>query len=88
VIQTIFVNIKKLKINVLNVKVVEFVSIKNVKVYALNVMEHIYVSIRNNEINALSAPQKVAVSIANLSEFLVPVGNPTASVATVYCIQI
>ena len=83
-IQNIFVNIKKLKINVLNVTVVEFVSIKNVKVYALNVMEHIYVSIRNNEINALSALQKVAVNIANLLEFLVPVGNPTASVVTAY----
>jgi hypothetical protein len=67
--------------------VVEFVSIKNVKVYVLNVMEYIYVRIRNNEINALSALQKVAVNIANLLEFLVPVGNPTAFVATVYCIQ-
>jgi len=63
------------------------VSIKNVKVYVLNVMEHIYVSIKNNEINALSAPQTVDVSIANLLEFLVLDGNPTASVATVYCIQ-
>jgi hypothetical protein len=63
------------------------VSIKNVKVYVLNVMEHIYVSIKNNEINALSAPQKAAVNIVNLLEFLVPDGNPTAFVATVYCIQ-
>jgi hypothetical protein len=63
------------------------VSIKNVKVYVLNVMEHIYASIKNNEINALSAPQTVDVSIANPLEFLVPDGNPTASVATVYCIQ-
>jgi len=69
------------------VTVVEFVSIKSVKVYALNVMEHIYVNIKNNEINALFAPQKVAVNIANLLEFLVPVGNPTAFVVTAYCIQ-
>lgn len=41
----------------------------------------------NGVVHALSAPQKVAVNIANLLEFLIPDGNPTASVVTAYCIQ-
>ena len=64
-----------------------YANIKNERVDVQNVMEHIYVNIKNNEINALFAPQKVAVNIANLLEFLVPVGNPTAFVVTAYCIQ-
>jgi hypothetical protein len=47
----------------------------------------VYVNMINGVVHALSVLQTVDVSIANPLEFLVPDGNPTAFVATVYCIQ-
>jgi len=84
VIQNIYVNIKKLKINVLNVMAAEYVNIKNVKAYAFIAMEHICVNMQNNVINVSSVLQIVVANTVNKYQFLVRVGNPTVFVATVY----